>query len=267
MWMSFGGIHEIATDQEGKETGKIFNTHVIIDSDGEISGVYRKLHLFDVDTPDFKFRESKIVQRGPGLTKPIQTIAGNIGMQICYDIRFPETAVWLKKQKAHILTYPSAFSMSTGKAHWDILNRSRAIENQCFVVSAAQQGHHNEKRQSFGEAMVVSPFGKVLAKCTEELEVQFVNIDLEQILKVERNMPCFEHRRNDIYEIDVFKTANSLVPEQAFVFEKYPIDPKIIFVNSEHCVAFTNIRCVVPGHGEVQKFICPNENLSLRHFT
>lgn len=141
MWMSFGGIHEVATDDTGKETGKIFNTHIIIDSQGQLAGVYRKLHLFDVDTPEFKFRESKIVQGGSGLTKPVETIAGNIGMQICYDIRFPETATWLKKQKSQIITYPSAFSVSTGKAHWDILNRCRAIENQCFVVSAAQQGN------------------------------------------------------------------------------------------------------------------------------
>lgn len=146
MWMSFGGIHEIATDSTGKATEKIFNTHVIIDSKGKIAGVYRKLHLFDVNTPEFKFRESKIVQRGPGLTEPIESSIGNIGMQICYDIRFPETAIWLKKQRAQIITYPSAFSVSTGKAHWDILNRSRAIENQCFVVSAAQQGKHNDKR-------------------------------------------------------------------------------------------------------------------------
>lgn len=202
-----------------------------------------------MDTPDFKFRESKIVKPGKGATKPIETPIGKIGLQICYDIRFPEISVYLKQQGAQIITYPSAFSVSTGKAHWDILNRSRAIENQCFVVSAAQQGKHNEKRSSYGQAIVVSPWGDVLAKCTEELEIQFVEIDLDKIAKVERNMPCFSHRRNDVYSIDM-KTANSLEPprQMPFLFEKYPIDPESIFYETDYSVAFTNIRCVVLGH-------------------
>lgn len=129
MWMSFGGIHEVATD----EAGKIYNTHIIINSQGEIVQIYRKLHLFDVDTPEFKFRESKIVARGKALSDPVETPIGKIGMLICYDIRFPEASVLLKKRGAQILLYPSAFAVSTGKAHWEILNRSRAIENQCFV--------------------------------------------------------------------------------------------------------------------------------------
>lgn len=247
--MSFGGIHESVIDSEGNKTGKIFNTHVIIDSSGSIAGLYRKLHLFDVDTPEFKFRESKIVAKGLGVTKPFDTPIGKIGMQICYDIRFPETATWLKMNGAQIVTYPSAFSVSTGKAHWDILNRSRAIENQCFVISAAQQGLHNDKRASYGQAIAVSPWGDVLAKCTEELEVQFVEIDLQKIAKVEQNMPCFQHRRTDVYSIDM-KTANSLQPatDIPFMFEKFPIDKQTIFYESEFCVAFTNIRCVVPGH-------------------
>lgn len=249
MWISFGGIHEIATDEAGKETGKIYNTHVIINSDGQIAGIYRKLHLFDVQTPEFKFRESKIVAPGPGITKPIETPVGKIGMQICYDIRFPEAPIWLKKQGAQILLYPSAFAVSTGKAHWEILNRSRAIENQCFVISAAQKGKHNEKRSSFGKAIAVSPWGDVLTQCEEELEVRFVDIALENITKVEANMPCFQHRRDDVYTIDVMKT-NVLPSEkpETFVFEKYPIDRQTIFLETELCVAFTNIRCVVPGH-------------------
>jgi deaminated glutathione amidase len=244
--MSFGGIHESVT--EGDKDGKIYNCHLIINSNGEVAGVYRKLHLFDVDTPDFKFRESKIVEKGEGVTKLVQTPLGKIGMLICYDIRFPEPAIWLKTQGAQIITYPSAFAVSTGKAHWDILNRARAIENQCFVISAAQQGKHNEKRSSYGNAIAVSPWGDELTKCTEELDIKFVEIDLEKIAKVERQMPCFSHRRNDIYSINM-KTANSLkTTEKEFLFEKYPIDRETIFYENENCVAFTNIRCVVPGH-------------------
>ncbi|CRK91407.1 CLUMA_CG005080, isoform A [Clunio marinus] len=250
MWMSFGGVHECIINEDGERNEKICNTHIIINSEGELAGVYRKLHLFDVDTPEFKFRESKIVKPGEGATKPVTTSIGSIGMQICYDIRFPETPIWLKSHGAQIITYPSAFSVSTGKAHWDILNRSRAIENQCFVISAAQFGKHNEKRSSYGHAIAVSPWGDVLAECSEELEVQFVEIDLEKISKVERNMPCFKHRRYDIYSMEM-KTANQLESkesEQAFMFEKYPINCQTIFYETEHSVAFTNIRCVVPGH-------------------
>lgn len=95
----------------------------------------------------------------------------------------------------------------------------------------------------------MSPWGDVLAKCTEDLEVQFVELDLEKITKVERNMPCFSHRRDDVYSI-AMKTANSLEPasSEPFMFEKYPIDRRTIFYETEFCVAFTNIRCVVPGH-------------------
>jgi deaminated glutathione amidase len=248
MWASFGGIHE--TSEESK--GKLFNTHVIVNSEGEIASIYRKLHLFDVDTPDFKFRESKIIQAGTGVVEPLESPIGKIGLQICYDIRFPESPIWLKKQGAQIITYPSAFAVTTGKAHWDILNRSRAIENQCFIISSAQQGKHNEKRSSYGQAIAVSPWGDIIGRCTQELEVQFVEIDLEKIVKVETNMPCFQHRRNDVYSLDV-KTSNYLSHVEtksikSFVFEKYPVDSRTIFYESENCVAFTNIRCVVPGH-------------------
>lgn len=90
MWGSFGGVHEIATDAEGNKTGKIFNSHVLINSNGEIAGHYRKMHLFDVETPEMKFRESKYVQPGSGTVHPVETPVGKIGMTICYDIRFPE---------------------------------------------------------------------------------------------------------------------------------------------------------------------------------
>jgi hypothetical protein len=154
----------------------------------------------------------------------------------------------LKSRGAQIITFPSAFALTTGKAHWDILNRCRAIENQCFIISAAQQGKHNEKRSSYGQAIAVSPWGEVLARCTEELEVQLFEIDLEKITKVESNMPCFSHRRTDVYSLN-FKTNLQLNDDgKPFIFEKYPIDRRTIFYETENTFAFTNLRCVVPGH-------------------
>ena len=151
----------------------------MINNKGEIVELYRKLHLFDVDTPDFKFRESKLVKAGNTVGQPVETIIGKIGLQIvsnlqftfmncskiltisdifllhfqCYDIRFAESSLILAQSGAEILTYPSAFAFSTGTAHWDILNRCRAIENQCYVISAAQIGNHNAKRKSYGHAV------------------------------------------------------------------------------------------------------------------
>jgi predicted amidohydrolase len=132
----------------------IFNTHLIINNEGSIVGKYQKLHLFDVVTPEFKFRESEIVTAGQSITPPVETPIGNIGMQICYDVRFSEVALLLRKAGATILTYPSAFAVSTGRAHWEVLLRARAIETQCFVIAAAQIGFHNKKRESYGHAMV-----------------------------------------------------------------------------------------------------------------
>lgn len=157
MYLSLGGIHEAIFDNDGKKkSNRIFNTHVLIDPKGEIIGKYRKLHMFNVDTPEFKYRESEIAMAGTQIVPPVVTSVGSIGLQICYDLRFPEASTHLRKLGATILTYPSTFSVSTGKAHWEILLRSRAIENQCYIIAAAQNGAHNKKRSSYGHAMVLN---------------------------------------------------------------------------------------------------------------
>lgn len=158
IYLSLGGIHEAIFDDDGKKSNRIFNTHVLINPKGEIIGKYRKLHMFNVDTPEFKYRESEIAMAGNEIVSSIMTPIGHIGLQICYDLRFPEVSTHLRKLGATILTYPSAFSVSTGKAHWEVLLRSRAIENQCYVIAAAQNGAHNKKRSSYGHAMVLNFF-------------------------------------------------------------------------------------------------------------
>ena len=137
MWLSVGGFHE---KPETAEAGKrVFNTHIIIDNEGSIRGIYRKVHLFDVDVPGgVPAYESAYTLAGSQIGPPICTPCGMVGMAICYDMRFPELAIALADQGAQILTYPSAFTVPTGMAHWDILLRNRAIENQCYVIAAAQ---------------------------------------------------------------------------------------------------------------------------------
>uniref|UniRef100_A0AC35UA64 Bis(5'-adenosyl)-triphosphatase n=1 Tax=Rhabditophanes sp. KR3021 TaxID=114890 RepID=A0AC35UA64_9BILA len=152
MYMSLGGFHQL--DPLRKE--KPFNNHLIISDKGEIVGQYHKLHLFDLDIPGkVKLMESHFNSAGKKLVDPIDTPVGKIGLNICYDVRFPELGILHRKNGAQILAYPSAFTVETGMAHWETLMRARAIENQCYVISSGQVGNHNPKRSSYGHSLVV----------------------------------------------------------------------------------------------------------------
>ncbi|KAL8808854.1 MAG: hypothetical protein Q9200_003957 [Gallowayella weberi] len=191
------GIHEPA--QGGK---KVKNTLLWIDEHGEIKHRYQKLHLFDVDIPGGPtLQESNSVEKGMELVPPFTTAIGNVGMLICFDLRFPEPSISLRRQGAHIITYPSAFTVPTGKAHWSTLLRARAIETQSYVIAAAQVGSHNEKRTSYGHSMLVSPWGEVMAELSgekkDEPEIAVAEIDLEGLEKIRKEMPLL--RRTDVY--------------------------------------------------------------------
>lgn len=250
LFLSFGGIHEAIFDEKGEKTNRVYNTHILVNPEGGIIGKYRKLHMFNVDTPEFKYRESEIAKPGEKILPPINTPIGNIGLQICYDLRFPEVSTFLRRQDATILTYPSAFSVSTGKAHWEVLLRSRAIENQCYVIAAAQNGQHNKKRSSYGHALIVDPWGKVVAECDQTVvpDVAFAEIDPNKIESVRNDMPCFEHRRDDIYQLRSLTNPISTSVQKDFMFGPHVIPKGTVFYESVHSFAFTNIRCVVTGH-------------------
>uniref|UniRef100_A0A182JKL3 Nitrilase and fragile histidine triad fusion protein NitFhit n=1 Tax=Anopheles atroparvus TaxID=41427 RepID=A0A182JKL3_ANOAO len=255
VWMSFGGVHESIHEEStesGHEVKNIYNTHILINNAGALVASYRKLHMFNVVTPEFKFRESETVRSGPALVPPVATPIGRIGLQICYDMRFAEASTILRKLGADILTYPSAFAVSTGRAHWEVLLRARAIENQCFVVAAAQIGFHNKKRESYGHAMVVNPWGEILGEASQQdLDVVIVELNYAKLESVRANMPCFDHRRDDVYSLsareDVPFVSDSSSNEK-YLFGEFEIHPDMVFYVSEYCFAFTNIRCVVPGH-------------------
>lgn len=180
----------------------------------------------------------------------------------------------MRKNGAKFLTYPSAFSYPTGVAHWETLLRARAIENQCFVIAAAQIGYHNEKRRSYGHAMVVDPWGKILVECDDNLETQCrsVKINLDSIESIKQRMPCFKHRRNEVYALNALQMISpekSLLPIDDeskpmavteedipyFVFEKYPVQKSTTFYETPLSIAFTNITCVVPGRKRQIKFL------------
>ena len=178
--LSLGGLHEAVPGE--LDGGKIRNTHVLIDGSGEILSTYSKAHLFDVEIPGkFKLRESDWTTAGDEMKPPEAVPAAGglrVGLGICYDLRFPEMAQYLARRGADVITYPSAFTVATGLAHWESLLRARAIETQCYVVAAAQTGKHNEKRSTFGHSVIIDPWGTVVAQCGEgTLRIRLLQFD------------------------------------------------------------------------------------------
>ncbi len=173
--------------------GKVFNSSLLIGSDDAIAARYDKIHLFDVNVPDGESHcESKTVE--PGRSPVIaETPFGKLGLTICYDLRFPELYRRLAKEGATILFVPAAFTVETGKAHWEVLLRARAIENQVYVVAPAQAGRHSKTRQTFGHSMIIDPWGKVIARLEDEEGVITAEVDLSLVEKVRSGVPVLDH--------------------------------------------------------------------------
>lgn len=245
VWLSLGGIHEQASED------RLWNTHLVINNDGDIVSAYRKIHLFDVDIPDkVRLKESDTIKKGENIVLPVDSPVGKIGLAICYDLRFPELSIMYTNLGAKILTFPSAFTFATGALHWELLLRARAVENQCYVIAAAQTGVHNPKRHSWGHAMVVSPSGTVIAQCAQGTGFALANIDLGQVEAVRRSMPVSDHRRCDIYPrmVPVGNSVNIGESRKEYKFGQVTILAESVFCRSLLSIAFTNKRCVVPGH-------------------
>ncbi|KAJ8464526.1 hypothetical protein OPV22_027078 [Ensete ventricosum] len=193
IWLSLGGFQE-----KGPDDSHQYNTHVLLDSSGNIRKTYRKIHLFDVDVPgNMVYKESDATAAGESIVVA-ESPVGLLGLTVCYDLRFPELYQQLRFQhQAQILLVPSAFTKVTGEAHWEILLRARAIETQCYVVAAAQAGRHNEKRESYGDSLIIDPWGIVIARLPDRLAtgVAVADIDLSRIDSVRTRMPIAQHRR------------------------------------------------------------------------
>ncbi len=183
---------------EAAGAGRIHNTSVLVGPDGAILAVYRKIHLFDVDLADgARYRESEWVAPG-GEAVVADTALGRVGLSICYDLRFPELYRRLSAAGAQILAVPSAFTLATGRDHWEVLLRARAIENQCYVVAAAQVGEHPGHRVTYGRSMIVDPWGTVLCCCPDGPGVAIAEIDREREARVRASLPALTHRRLDV---------------------------------------------------------------------
>ena len=178
------------------EQGKLVNRGFVIDDRGAVRARYDKIHLFDVDLPTGEsWRESAMYDAGAKAVIVPDTPVGRLGLTICYDLRFPELFQRLSDAGADVIAVPAAFTVPTGRAHWQVLMRARAIEAELFVIAAAQAGHHEDGRDTYGHSLVIDPWGEVITEMGEELGLAFAEIDLGRIADVRARIPVHQHRR------------------------------------------------------------------------
>jgi len=190
VWVHIGSL---AVRTEGRQ---LANRAFVIDPRGEIRARYDKIHLFDVDLPTGEsWRESNVYRHGQEAVIVDGTPVGKLGLTICYDLRFPALFARLAEANADVIAVPAAFTVLTGKAHWEVLLRARAIEAGLFIVAAAQSGHHEDGRNTYGHSLVVDPWGEVLLDMEDGPGVAFAEIELSRITDVRSRVPALSHRR------------------------------------------------------------------------
>jgi deaminated glutathione amidase len=185
-----GGFPEISADPS-----RPFNTCLVFAPSGELVASYRKIHLFDVELPDgSKLRESAHMSSG---SEPVVIDAGGfrVGLSICYDLRFPELYRALVSRGAEVLVVPASFTLLTGKDHWHVLLRARAIEAQCWVIAAGQWGKHPKGRTTYGHSLIVDPWGCVVAECSDRVGLVVTDLDRAYLEQVRDRLPSLKHRR------------------------------------------------------------------------
>ena len=197
VWLLIGSLavdlsRELDT---GQGEGRLANRSYLLDSSGAIVARYDKIHMFDVDLASGEsYRESNAFRPG-GRMALTETPWGVLGMTVCYDLRFPHLYRALAQAGADFLAVPSAFTVPTGKAHWHVLIRARAIENGCFVFAPAQWGEHAEGRRTYGHSLIVDPWGEVLADAGEGVGIVSARIEISGIAKARRMVPSLQHDR------------------------------------------------------------------------
>lgn len=189
IWLHVGSLALVG------ERGRPVNRSLLISPEGRIDARYDKIHMFDVDLPGGEsYRESASYE--PGREAVVAALPwGQLGMTICYDLRFPHLHRALAKAGARFLAVPAAFTKPTGLAHWHTLLRARAIENQCYVFAAGQGGCHENGRETFGHSLVISPWGEVLAEADVQPAVTFADVELQRLEDVRRQVPSLRHDR------------------------------------------------------------------------
>jgi predicted amidohydrolase len=190
VWLCAGSLLERAPDEV-----RAYNTSCLFDPQGTLRARYRKIHLFDVDLPG-RVAVQESATRAPGAeVVTVPTELGTLGLSVCYDLRFPELYRRLVRAGAEVLLVPSAFTFPTGAAHWEVLCRARAVENQCYLVAADQTGRSPHGFADWGDSLVVDPWGRVVARAGDGEGVAVAEIDRDYLARVRRELPCLAHAR------------------------------------------------------------------------
>jgi predicted amidohydrolase len=186
----------ITEEREGRE--RLSNTSPVLDADGELVAVYRKIHMFDVDVGGVAYRESEAEE--PGEETVVCAAGGwRVGLSVCYDLRFPELYRILALDGAELVTVPAAFTAFTGKDHWELLLRARAVENQCYVAAPNQWGTYAPGKASYGRSLIVDPWGVVLAQAPDEDCVIVTEIDRQRLERIRAELPSLANRQAAAY--------------------------------------------------------------------
>lgn len=191
IWL-VGGTIPIAAEDEGKVRGAC----LLFNDKGKRVARYDKIHLFDVNLPETgeNYNESETIESGNRVVVA-DTPFGRLGLAVCYDLRFPELFRKMADDGVQIIALPSAFTAITGKAHWEVLVRARAIENMCYVAASAQGGYHVSGRETYGDSMIVNPWGVVVDRLAHGSGLVVANVDLDYLQSVRRNFPALNHRK------------------------------------------------------------------------
>lgn len=191
MWIVAGSVNIRSDDPD-----RCYGTSLLYDSHGKVVGRYNKIHLFDVSLPgnNQRYQESAVLKHGSDVVS-LPSVIGRLGLTICYDVRFPELYRHLVDDGATVFTVPAAFTMDTGKAHWQTLLRARAIENLCYVIAPGQHGQHADGRTTYGNTMIIDPWGQVLAQQESGDAVVLADIETELPLRLRESFPVLHHRR------------------------------------------------------------------------
>ena len=195
------GVYVLAGSIPEKEGSKLYNASYLFDRNGEIMAKHRKMHLFDIDVKGkITFKESDVLTAGNDFTIA-NTEFGKIGIGICYDVRFPELARIMVENGALMLIYPGAFNMTTGPAHWELLFRSRALDNQVYCIGVAPALNEDASYHSFGHSIIANPWGEIIAEADEKENLIISEIDLDEIKRIREELPLLKNKREDLYEV------------------------------------------------------------------
>ena len=193
IWLVGGSLPE-------REGERLYNTCFVFDDEGRIAARHRKVHLFDIDAPGMRFRESNTFTPGSEITV-FDTPWGKMGAAICFDVRFPELFRAMAKRGARLIFLPAQFNMTTGPVHWEMTLRARAVDNEVFLAAASAARYEGFSYECWGHSAVVDPWGTVIAGADETEQILYADLDLARVDLVRQQLPTFLHLREDVYEV------------------------------------------------------------------